>query len=1360
MTEKSRRTTSRGWTPADRAAIAGGPPIPRTLQGLITGFDAERLEQVALQWQDGGSWREQTYRALFEQVRDLATALRALGLGRGDRVGLLAENRPEWLVGYLAVTSIGAATLNLDVFWSAQELGTVLVTAEPRLVCTSNRFVDKIAASRDRVPALEHIVLFDENPGLLPDPEAGSDERFAGRPFLSFAALARAGARWRAAGAAGLDTVEVAPEDIATIIFLSTGLGVELTHRGILANIEGFLALMGGRACCGRRWLSLLPFHHAWPMVQAFLCPVLTYSRLVLAPSPKLDDVLHTIKAQRIDYLQLVPSVVGRLYEHLGRRAQQDGLFAGLGLPATASLSERFAAVRRDPERRARLDALLDSLGLPAVECIWSAGAHLYLGAATEFKALGIDVLNAYGLTEASPAMSHDTRRWHKLGSAGRVFPNLEVRIDRPDRWGNGEILCRGPHVMRGYFRDPERTRSVIDAEGWLHTGDVGVLDEEGYLYITGRCKNMVVTPGGKNVYPAELEAAITQSPLVAECVVVPRIEGRIEFPYALIRVALPALAAREAAEGRRYGEAELRALMQAELQRTTAGLAHYKLPRDFELTFDPLDVEALRGRPLRLEETQPAGPLLARGSLPADGSPDDAPRTPVPDAAGTTDPALLARAVAGYLCREIARVADLRADQVDLGQSFFGYLSSLDIVAIATNVERQAGIKLYPPVLFEHIDVRSLAGYLARVFPAEFVALLGDELPVLAAGADGPSPAPSGPERSSTARTRRAATAEEPVAIVGAAAILPGAPDLAAYWANLEAGADSITEIPADRFDWRAYWGDPLAESNKMNTRWGGFVADLDKFDARFFRIAPKEARGMDPQHRLFLETVWAALEDAGQRPSQLAGRDVGVFAGLATCDYAEVLRAASPEVGIHAYSGVSPSVLANRVSYLLGVHGPSETVDTACSSALVAIHRARLALLRGECELAVAGGVNALITPEFFISFSRAGMLSPDGRCHSFSSAANGYVRGEGVGVVVLKPLGAARADGDHVYAVIRGSAVNHGGRASSFTAPNPTAQARLLVAAYEDAGIPPQSVSYLEAHGTGTPLGDPIEVNGLKQAFRTLYARAGLEAPAAPHCALGSVKTNIGHLEGAAGIAGLLKILLAMQHGRIPRSLHCAEPNPYLELQGSPFELVGETRDWVRPPDGQGGRYPRRAGVSSFGVGGTNAHVVLEQLDAPTSPADDGDAASPQLLVLSAKDEDRLREYAARLAEFLARPGTGTRLVDVAQTLRVGRDEHEQRLALCAADLPSAARALRAYAQGEAGAGLVAGKTGDPADAAEVQAALATGDLDALARLWVRGTPVDWQRLPGADRGRRVSLPTYPFARTRHWVEPPAK
>jgi long-chain acyl-CoA synthetase len=518
MTDESRPTASGGWTPADRAAIEDGPRIPRTLQGLVTGFETGQLEQVALQWQDGGSWRELTYRALLEQVRDLAVALRSLGIDRGDRVGLLAENRPEWLVSCLAVTSIGAATVNLDVFWSAQEIGAVLVASGPRLVCTSNRFVDKIAAARDRVPTLEHIVLLDENPALLPDPEAGVEARFAGRPFIPFDGLCRAGARWRSAGAEGLETAEVAPGDTATVIFLSTGLGVELTHRSIMANHEGFLPLMGGRACCGRRWLSLIPFHHAWPLVQGFLFPVLTYSRLVLAPSPKLDDVLGVIKAQRIDYLQLVPALVDRLYEHLGQRAKQDGLFAGLGLPADAGLPERFAAVRRHPERRARLDALLEALGLPAVECIWSAGAHLYLAAATELKALGLDVLDAYGLTESSPAICHSTRRWNKLGSAGRVLPNVEVRIDRPDRWGNGQILCRGPNLMGGYFRDPERTRRVIDAQGWLHTGDVGVLDEEGYLYITGRCKNMVVTPGGKNVYPADLEAAIGQSPFVADC--------------------------------------------------------------------------------------------------------------------------------------------------------------------------------------------------------------------------------------------------------------------------------------------------------------------------------------------------------------------------------------------------------------------------------------------------------------------------------------------------------------------------------------------------------------------------------------------------------------------------------------------------------------------------------------------------------------------------------------------------------------------------------------------------------------------------------------------------------------------------
>ena len=670
--------------------------------------------------------------------------------------------------------------------------------------------------------------------------------------------------------------------------------------------------------------------------------------------------------------------------------------------------------------------------------------------------------------------------------------------------------------------------------------------------------------------------------------------------------------------------------------------------------------------------------------------------------------------------------------------------------------------------MLFEHIDIPSLSAYFAREFRAEFIAFLGEAR--LAAGADLSLVAATsgGGETLGALPSRQAAPGVEgdAVAIIGIAGVFPGSPDLDAFWDHLAAGDDLISEIPKDRFDWEAYQGDPLYDANTMNTRWGGFIEDVDKFDAAFFGIRPKEARSMDPQQRIFMETAWKALEDAGVQPSTLAGRQVGVFAGVTSYDYMELVRQAQSEVGIYAYSGTFPSVLPHRLSFMLGLHGPSEVVDTACSSALVALHRARRALLDGECELAIAGGVAALLTPELFISFSKAGMLSPDGRCKTFSANANGYVRGEGAGAVVLKRLSAALADDDPIHAVIRGSAVNHGGRASSFTSPNPTAQARLIVSAYEDAGFDPSTVSYIEAHGTGTPLGDPIEINGLKKGFAELYARAGCPAPTQAHCGIGSVKTNIGHLEAAAGIAGLLKLVLSLRHGELVPTLHCQEISPYVELDESPFYIVNEARPWQRLTDDEGQELPRRAGVSSFGVGGANAHVVLEEfrpVDGAT-PEVHPDTA-PQLFVLSARSSERLQVYAERMADYLVARGDTLKLRDVAFTSQVGRDEMSDRLAVVAGNLGELCDHLQAFAksgdEGDNSNPAVHHGTAGQNDAVPnvgeaVTRALGDHDLPALGQAWVLGGAVDWHHLHGAMPPRRVSLPPYPFARKRYWVK----
>ncbi|MEM6602349.1 MAG: polyketide synthase, partial [Verrucomicrobiota bacterium] len=342
-----------------------------------------------------------------------------------------------------------------------------------------------------------------------------------------------------------------------------------------------------------------------------------------------------------------------------------------------------------------------------------------------------------------------------------------------------------------------------------------------------------------------------------------------------------------------------------------------------------------------------------------------------------------------------------------------------------------------------------------------------------------------------------------EPIAIIGMSGRFPGSPNLDVFWEQLRENKDLITEVSKDRWDWEKYYGDPQNEKGKTKAKWGGFIEGIDQFDPLHFSISPREAELMDPQQRMALESVWHALEDAGIMPQSLKGSDTGIFVGVSSNDYSMLVnRQAEASAQAQFSTGSAHSVLVNRISYLLDLHGPSEPIDTACSSSLIAIHRAVEHLRNGHGKLAIAGGVNALLSPELTLSFSQAGMLSEDGRCKTFDQRANGYVRGEGVGMVVLKSLSQAQADGDRIHAVIRSTSENHGGKANTLTSPNPKAQKELLLKAYRQADIDPRQVSYIEAHGTGTALGDPVEVEGLKGAFKALYREQHLEEPVTPH------------------------------------------------------------------------------------------------------------------------------------------------------------------------------------------------------------------------------------------------------------------
>ncbi|MFF5449608.1 type I polyketide synthase, partial [Streptomyces sp. NPDC012888] len=512
-----------------------------------------------------------------------------------------------------------------------------------------------------------------------------------------------------------------------------------------------------------------------------------------------------------------------------------------------------------------------------------------------------------------------------------------------------------------------------------------------------------------------------------------------------------------------------------------------------------------------------------------------------------------------------------------------------------------------------------------------------------------------------------------EPVAIVSMACRLPGGigtPE--EFWRVLADGTDTIGPLP-DRWDARdLYDPDPTA-AGKSYSREGGFLDRIDGFDAAFFGISPREALSMDPQQRLVLEASWEVLERAGIRPESLGGSRTGVYLGAMRSDY-ETAQADYEILDGYQGTGIAGSVLSGRVSYVLGLQGPAMTVDTACSSSLVALHTAVTALRNDECDLALAGGVTVMTTPGLFVESSRLGAMAPDGRCKSFSARADGGGWSEGVGLVLLKRLSAARRDGDRVLAVIRGTAVNQDGRSQGLTAPNGPAQQRVIRDALAAAGLEPADIDAVEAHGTGTRLGDPIEAGALTEVFGR-----GRDAGRPLH--LGSSKSNIGHTQAAAGVVGVMKMVLALQHGVLPKTLHAEEPSPHIEWEGSGLALLQEARAWER------GERVRRAGVSSFGLSGTNAHVVIEEAPEPADEPPGTSITTPSALapvVLSGTTRTALREQAGRWADWLTEH-PDVPLADVAVTAALHRTHFAERAGIVAEDTPALVAALRALAEG---------------------------------------------------------------------------
>ncbi|MGP8298079.1 SDR family NAD(P)-dependent oxidoreductase [Streptomyces inhibens] len=594
---------------------------------------------------------------------------------------------------------------------------------------------------------------------------------------------------------------------------------------------------------------------------------------------------------------------------------------------------------------------------------------------------------------------------------------------------------------------------------------------------------------------------------------------------------------------------------------------------------------------------------------------------------------------IAGWLRQKIGEDLGMAVGDVDMDTQFRDLgIDSAGMTALTAQLATQLGAPLSPTVAWHFPTISTLAEALA--------------------GGTG-SPEPS----AASAGAGGAVRSDEPIAVVGLACRFPGASNAEAYWNLLRSGIDAVTDIPAERWDTEALYDPDPSMPGKMSTRRGGFLSDVDTFDPQFFGISPREAAQMDPQQRLALELAWTSLQDAGIPPASLRAGSTGVFLGTLWSDYARLAGRDLDEIQQHTATGQEPSIVPARVSYTLGLQGPSIGINTACSSSLVAVHLACQSLRSGESTLALAGGVNLVLAPESSTAMSKLGAMSPAGRSAAFAASADGYVRGEGGGIVVLKPLSVALADGDRIHCLIRGSAVNNDGASNGLTAPNPSAQEAMLRAAYSRAGVDVHDIQYVEAHGTGTRLGDPIEAHALGKVL-------GAGRTTGSPLLIGSVKANIGHLEAAAGIAGLIKVTLAMRHRVIPPTLHHDKPNPDIPFDELRLAVPTALTDW--PADGD----KALAGVSSFGFGGTNCHVVVEGPPAGTA----------QLLPLSAPTPEELREAADAMLDAVAKAPSGS-VPDWCGTAALRLSTHPFRAAVTVRNRDELRSALKGIASGDA-------------------------------------------------------------------------
>ncbi len=1254
---------------------------PKTLVDLLRWRAVTEPDTRAYTYIKDGDKKEihLTYGELDKRARSIAAALRRKGL-EGQRALLLYPPGLDYISGFFGCLYAGVIAVPAyppdpnRLNRSLPRLQAIVNDAKATVALTTDSILymirmlklgSKMSKTLERMPFLRKfrssMKYFSSGKSAVAESRELGDLEW----LSTDAMLSGMGDNWQAPG--------VNKDTIAFLQYTSgsTGSpkGVILTHDNLLANSEIIYNAIGySQDGEGVFWL---PIYHDMGLIGGVLQPL--YGRIpstLMSPIVFLQRPLRWLEViSRIESDFIGSAAPNFAYELCIKKATPEKVktldlsswkMALSGAePVRHHTIERFSEIFKEAGFRKK--AFFPAYGL-AEATLFVTGATFQEGPVY----LNVDkhALKKNKILE-TPTQDDNSQT---LVSSGKNQPGQRTAIVNPDTAHEckpgeiGEIWVKGPSVSPGYYERPEETSETFQNyiagsnDGpYLRTGDLGFI-REGEVFVTGRVKDLIIIRG-TNHYPQDIELTVERShpELRPGCTAAFTIDIEDEEQLVIVQEVRHSRNIdtddifqhiRQAVSEHHDLQAHTIVLIKARtINKTSSGKIQRSATRNDFLNDNLKEVARWeRGK----ESFQPATPEPREEK--------EKQETERPPSKVKSDQT---REIEQWLVHHLAELLGANPQEIDIRQPFISFgLDSAQAVGLAGDLEEWLGRELSPTLIWDYPTIEALARHLAL----ESAETVGSK------------------------RVRHKTRYEyEPVAVIGVGLRFPGANNHNEFWEMLKNGIDGISEVPSDRWDAEAFYDPTPGTIGKMITKHGGFLSRVDQFDPNFFGIAPREARQIDPQQRLLMEVSWEAFEHAGLTLEQIAGSRTGVFIGISANDYSRIQKGGPESINPYSGTGNAFSIASNRLSYLFDLRGPSISVDTACSSSLVSVHNACQGLRQGECDMALAGGVNLILSPELNITFSQANMISADGRCKTFDANADGYGRGEGAGVVVLKRLSDAIRDRDHVLAVIKGSAINQDGRSNGITAPNSLAQQAVINDALDNADISPDQIQYLETHGTGTPLGDPIEIESIKKTMlqerskdNTLY--------------IGSAKTNIGHLEAAAGIAGLIKLILSIMHEEIPPHINFKELNPHIRLENTPIKIASENIPWKRSEK------LRMAAISSFGFGGTNAHMILSEPE--KSEVSDEERGQIQLqeriMPITAHSRAALKDRVMHIRRFLQQtPQTAETLYDVLYRLSLKRSHLDHRFAVIAENHDEFSKAMDAYIHDDEKAPVVTGR-----------------------------------------------------------------